>query len=112
MHRVHQIEREILEKFESGVVFDSTGQDYGLEGEKKLTDFAVKNSIFESLIEQGHINCSKETLYGITPTGVHRLQELQHPVRTWCQRNWFPLVVAVITAVVSIAGIVTDVLTR
>ena len=45
----------------------------------------------------------------ITPKGVRRLRELQHPVRSWIWGNWFPLVVATITAAIAIANIVVDI---
>ena len=45
---------------------------------------------------------------GITPKGLDRLQRLRHPVRTWIGENWFPVVVAGITATVGIASIVVN----
>ena len=46
-----------------------------------------------------------DAIRGITPRGLRRLEELQHPVRAWMEANWFPLTVAVITSVIGIAGI-------
>ncbi len=45
---------------------------------------------------------------GITPKGVNRLQELQHPIRTWVRANWFAVVVAGITATIGIASMVIN----
>ena len=45
---------------------------------------------------------------GITPKGLDRLQRLRHPVRTWIGENWFPVVVAGITATIGIVSIVVD----
>ena len=45
---------------------------------------------------------------GITPKGLDKLQRLRHPVRTWIGENWFPVVVAGITATVGIASIVVN----
>ena len=45
---------------------------------------------------------------GITPKGLDRLQRLRHPVRTWIGENWFPVVVAGITATIGIASIVVN----
>ena len=45
---------------------------------------------------------------GITPKGLDKLQRLRHPVRTWIGENWFPVVVAGITATIGIASIVVN----
>lgn len=45
---------------------------------------------------------------GITPKGYRRLQELQHPIRTWVGANWFGVVVAGITATIGVASIVVN----
>ena len=49
---------------------------------------------------------------GLTPKGFERLQQLRHPIRTWLGANWFPVVVAVTTAAVSVASMVITVLTK
>lgn len=43
---------------------------------------------------------------GITPKGIERLHRLQHPTATWLKNNWFPVVVATITACIGILSIV------
>ena len=48
------------------------------------------------------------SIRGITPKGIRRLEELEHPVRTWVCANWFPVAVAsanVVIGGVSIASI-------
>ena len=45
---------------------------------------------------------------GITPKGYRRLQELQHPIRTWVDANWFAVFVAGFTAAISIASVVVN----
>ena len=42
---------------------------------------------------------------GITPKGIERLRELDHPVRTWVGRNWFPVVVAAIASTVALGDL-------
>ena len=48
---------------------------------------------------------------GITPKGLDRLRRLRHPVRTWIGENWFPVVIAAITATIGIASIVVNLIT-
>ena len=44
--------------------------------------------------------------HGLTAKGWGRLYELEHPIRCWMGRQWFPLVVALVASAVSIANIV------
>ena len=52
----------------------------------------------------------RETARGITPTGLDRLDRLQHPVHTWICDNWFGVVVATIASLIGIANVVVSVL--
>ena len=45
---------------------------------------------------------------GITPKGMNRLQELQHPIRTWVRANWFAVVVASTTATIGFVSLAID----
>ena len=45
---------------------------------------------------------------GLTPKGLDRLKQLQRPVRTWISANWFPVIVAAVTASIAIASIVVN----
>ena len=45
---------------------------------------------------------------GITPKGIERLHRLQHPTAMWMKDNWFPVVVATITACIGILSIVLN----
>ena len=45
---------------------------------------------------------------GITPKGIDRLRELQDPGRYWRRKNWFPLTVAVITALIGVGSIISN----
>ena len=51
----------------------------------------------------------RDAVREITPKGVRRMRKLQHPVPSWIWGNWFPLVVATITAAIAIANIVVDI---
>ena len=74
------------------------------------------NVVVEYLIDEGFLiplyipgeKTSTNLVRGITPKGLRRLQEIQHPVRTWLKANWFPMVVAVLATGVGIASIVSD----
>ncbi len=49
----------------------------------------------------------------ITPKGLERLYELEHPVQNWLRRNWFPATVATATILaVIISPVVAWMLTR
>lgn len=39
---------------------------------------------------------------GITPKGLTRLEELEHPIRFFSRRNWFPITVAITGIVVGL----------
>lgn len=68
----------------------------------------------ESLVDTGYLfpvfspNGQQEisSAHSLTLKGYRRLYELEHPVSSWIAANWFPLSVASITLVVSIAGVV------
>ena len=45
---------------------------------------------------------------GITPKGIERLKELQHPRVCWIRKNWFPLTIAAITALIGTASIIVN----
>ena len=45
---------------------------------------------------------------GLTPKGFRRLRELQAPRRVWFEDNWFPVVVAAITAMIGVGSIVVN----
>ena len=47
---------------------------------------------------------------GITPKGYRRLQELQHPFRTWVKANAFAVTVAAIMASIGIGTMVTNII--
>ena len=49
---------------------------------------------------------------GLTPKGIKRLRELKHPALTWAGANWFPVVVALITASIGVASIVVNLIVK
>ena len=46
----------------------------------------------------------------LTVAGLHYLREIKHPVREWCKRNWFPMVVAGVTSLTTLGATVVNVL--
>lgn len=46
---------------------------------------------------------------GITPDGLARLYELEHPVRHWLQQYWFPATIAAATLLFSASAVVLDI---
>ena len=49
---------------------------------------------------------------GLAPKGERRLYELEHPLGAWIKENWFPVVIATITAVIGVANVVAVIRTR
>ena len=84
-------------------------------------DFSIgyggKVSVFvDALVGSGHLlpvndmkgNRQQAHARGLTPKGVRRLYELEHPVRAWMKANWFPFVVACVTICVGVASIIAS----
>ena len=80
------------------------------EGEQLL-------AVFQYLVEQRYLmpgidwDTGSENKYfarGLTPKGAKRLRELQAPKWTWFKSNWFPTLVAGITAIAAVGSIVVD----
>ena len=49
---------------------------------------------------------------GLTPKGERRLYELENPIGSWINANWFPVFIAAITALIGIANASVVFLTR
>ena len=84
-------------------------------------DFSVayggKVSVFvDALVGSGHLlpvndtqgNPRQAYARGLTPKGVRRLYELEHPIRAWMKANWFPFVVACVTTCVGVASTISS----
>ena len=74
-------------------------------------------SVFvDALVDSGHLlpvtNTQgirrKGSARGLTPKGVRRLYEVEHPVRAWIKANWFPFVVACVTTCVGVASTISS----
>ena len=74
-------------------------------------------SVFvDALVNSGHLLPFKNTdgipqlacARGLTPKGVRRLYEVEHPVRAWMKANWFPFVVACVTTCVGVANTISS----
>ena len=120
---VKQMERDILEAIHtlgngdigyfngsfspaSQVLFEKYGND-----DDRLTvviDYLVEERYLFPLYEDTGKILGGGYARGITPKGYCRLQELQHPIRTWVGANWFAVTVAVITATIGIASVVVN----
>ena len=75
----------------------------------KLIELYSSNPSTESTPEivmiKGSLLTTWGTIYnapGLTPKGMQRLYELEHPIICWSQKNWFPLLVALATTSASI----------
>ena len=69
--------------------------------------------IVDALVGSGHLlpvkgNRHQAYARGLTPKGVCRLYELEHPVRAWMKANWFPFVVACVTTCVGVASAISS----
>ena len=117
------MERDILEAvFEFGVIRHGTcasqilankypheaGDNSPLTQVTVMLDYLVEERFLFPLFTSSGEELRSGFARGITPKGLDRLQRLRHPVRTWIGENWFPVVVAGITATIGIVSIVVD----
>ena len=118
---VEQIERDILEAAENGTVSFFDPNDawdrltllyaYELHLQARvigIIDYLVLERYLSPIVDREGKTLSARAR-GITPRGHRRLQKLRHPIRTWIWKNWFPLAVAVVTALVGISSIFVDI---
>ena len=76
----------------------------------------IASVVVDALVDSGHLLPVKDTkgirqqacARGLTPKGVRRLYELEHPVRAWIKANWFPFVVACVTTCVGVASTISS----
>ena len=109
-----------------------TARDYGAligrdtKGAERLFSLYPDESVFEhngivsvfvdALVDSGHLLPVNNTqgirrpvsARGLTPKGVRRLYEVEHPVRAWIKANWFPFVVACVTTCVGVASTISS----
>ena len=100
-----------------------TVKDYGAligrdtKGVERLFSLYPDESVFvDALVDSGHLLPVNNTqgirrqasARGLTPKGVRRLYEVEHPVRAWIKANWFPFVVACVTTCVGVASTISS----
>lgn len=71
-------------------------------------------STVEMLLSAGYINAytgdhysSKNFAYIITIQGYEYQRRLRHPIREWVRENWFPVTIAIVTAVAGVASAIS-----
>ena len=87
---------------------------FSLYPEESLGYDGIVSVFVDSLVDSGHLLPVKNTkgtrqqayARGLTPKGLRRLHELEHPVRAWMKANWFPFVVACVSSCVGVASVV------
>ena len=89
--------------------------------QKKYPSFEATrqlHAVIEFLIEERYLlhfhapnkeGGASGAVRGLTPKGFKRLRELQAPRWAWFKENWFPVVVASITASIGVGSIIVDV---
>ena len=116
---VEQMERDILEV---AYTFGDTSSDEATEAIRKKcgsTPEAIGQVtvVLEWLVEERYLfpfidsrtgRVLPAEARGITPKGYRRLRELQHPIRTWIRANWFGVLVLGVTASISVASMVVN----
>lgn len=120
-----EMERRILETAATGEImtpnhsgFKSMLDNYSTEHQQALTCtliHLVKHGYLIPLYDADGNEAKNGWSRGLSPQGYQRLRQLRHPVRTWSSQNWFPLSVALISALLSTASIAfeaIDLLTR
>ncbi len=84
----------------------------------KIEHGHLTTEFLEGLVDEGFIRplYSRDGVRGrgryggLTPKGIDRLDQLQHPVRYWIQKNWFPFTIAVATLLVALVNVTVTVL--
>ena len=81
------------------------------EGENErlvLIDYLVEERFLFPIVDPSSHEAISGFTRGITPKGLTRLRELQAPRWHWFKGNWFPVIVAAITAGIGVGSIVID----
>ena len=82
------------------------------EGENErlvLIDYLVEERFLFPIVDPSSHEAISGFTRGITPKGLTRLRELQAPRWHWFKGNWFPVIVAAITAGIGVGSIIVDV---
>ena len=87
-----------------------------LYSDESLEYDGILSVFIDALVDSGHLlpvndvqgNRLQAYARGLTPKGVRRLYEVEHPVRAWMKANWFPLVVACVTTCVGVASTISS----
>ena len=117
-----EMERKILETAATGEImtsnhprFKSMCDYYPPEYDQALTCvliYLVKHGYLVPLYDADGNESKSGWSRGLSPQGYQRLRQLRHPVRTWASQNWFPLSVASTSALLAMASILINLLTR
>ena len=120
---VKQMERDILEASNTlGAIgyfngSHSTASQVLIEKYGSREEDRQLTTVLDYLVEERYLFpfCDSKTgevlngyARGITPKGYRRLQELQHPIRTWVGANWFAVFVAGVTTAIGVASVVVN----
>ena len=117
MNEIMEMERQVLRAAQDGGrIVEHSAALHGLsniysthvEAEELgvMIDYLVEERYLFPLLDDAGGD-KKGEARGITPKGSQRLQELEHPVREWMERNWFALTVAIVTSAIGIASIIS-----
>ena len=76
----------------------------------------ILNIFIDALVDSGHLQPVISTkgirlqalARGLTPKGLRRIYELEHPVRAWIKANWFPFVIACVTTCVGVVSTISS----
>ena len=70
-----------------------------------VNDYLVEQRYLWPYFDSENRQVRPSMVRSITPKGIDRLQELEHPVGTWVSRNWFPVVVAIVTSALALGDL-------
>ena len=95
-------------------MYPNTGDQSQINPANEITatfDYLVAECYLWPLFDSEGRELRNGLARAITPKGLKRLRQIEHPVRAWIGDNWFPFVVALATVALTTASIVTSVLT-
>ena len=90
-------------------MYPEEGCAHGNAVNLRVTDL-LEGMIDDGLLRPSLNTSGKRTVAmsrGLTTKGWERLDQLERPVRWWIKRQWFPLVVAVVTSLLAVASMVS-----
>lgn len=104
----------VLDCLSDGMHLDLTEMSIRSEKAELLNKQCLLDSTVKLLLSGGYLCTYPSTRppivgarYGITIQGYEYHRRLRHPIREWVRENWFPVTIAIVTAVAGVASAIS-----